>query len=275
MGSRGCWEGWWEGRWAGSSYGYHLHLRFGISSLHGEPWAMQSFSQLHIIEPGHCQEPPSDWCLSMPSTAPAALMKGPKLPWGPPCSWFPRKHLPVTHMETALVPTVRRPSKSTSLFPKIPHYFVFPQNFLLRSSSSDSLCGCSSRTIFGSHPAHTALQGVPGSDRISSVSVPPDPAIPAYCWAEMLPKRTLFLGGKSLLKTKLKSIQLLSLGVLWFSERGSSPFICTCQHQLLERTPINLPLGQGKARPTPLDTDEVAACLKQLGFSSVFFPISY
>lgn len=35
------------------------------------------------------------------------------------------------------------------------------------------------------------------------------------------------------------------------------------------------PLGSGESQATPLDTDEVAACFKQLGFSSVFFPISY
>lgn len=33
--------------------------------------------------------------------------------------------------------------------------------------------------------------------------MPPDPAIPATCWAEMLPKRTLSLAGQILVKTHL------------------------------------------------------------------------
>lgn len=132
-----------------------------------------------------------------------------------------------------------------------------------------------SSTISGSHPAHTALHGAPGWDRIPCASVPADPAVPASRWAEMLPKKTLSLGGqisaKDQDKTHLAPQFRIAVG---FRE------VVKHLHSYLP-TPVTgkdthkSPLGQGKAKPTLLDTDEVAACLKQLGFSSVFFPICY
>lgn len=107
-------------------------------------------------------------------------------------------------METALVPTSqKKTSKSTSLLDENSPLLYFSSK--LPAEVPDSLCGCSSSTIFGSHSAHTALQGAMGWDRIPSASVPADPAIPASCWAEMLPKRTLNLGGQIFAKDQAKA----------------------------------------------------------------------
>lgn len=154
-----------------------------------------------------CQEPPSGWCLSMPSSAPAVLMKGPNLCHGvPPAAAllvsmetppsYPYGDSPGTHSQ-------KKPSKSTSLLDENSPLLCF--SLKLPAEVPDSLYGCSSCTIFGSHPAHTALQGAPGWDRIPSASVPADPAIPASCWAEMLPKRTLSLGGQIFAKDQAKA----------------------------------------------------------------------
>lgn len=105
VGSRGCWKGWWEGRWAGSTYGYHLHLSFGISSpsLHGQckvspsctPWSQGTAvprASIRLVPP-HAK------------LCSCSVDEGPKsVPWGPSCS-----SIAGFHGNTSQLPIWRQP----------------------------------------------------------------------------------------------------------------------------------------------------------------------
>lgn len=98
---------------------------------------------------------------------------GPKsVPWGPPhsdtagfhgnTSQFPHGDIPATHGQV----WGKKPSRSTKLLGEnslLPCFFM--KIALLRSPSSDPLCGCRPSTVLGSHPARAAPRGAPGWDR--------------------------------------------------------------------------------------------------------------